>query len=560
MNYSILLRRSAVGTFFAAVAFTIVALYFPFSGNPPIFDDHNIVTNLVAYDYAQYVFSRHTRTFPYFSIGLVQVLSGGDLAWNRGVSVALHGGVVLALYFFLIRVAAGVRNGNSSVRPWLAFFACIYIALNPVAVYATAYLIQRTIVLATLCAILSANLYLRAQQQERNADLFSAALLAGLSVMCKEHAVLLPLAAVALTPLVCDWTRAAFWRALGYLALSLPCAVWAAMNSGADIVGTSYEIYSGQVLSQFAGLGIFDFPGGVWVMSVATQLLLFWNYLFLWLLTNPQWMSADLRVDFPVLWSGAWAYVALLASLIVLLAAAVHWVRSRGRGKLGQLSAIVLFAAIPFLVELSVVRVQEPFVLYRSYLWMPAYALLLCLVLGWVDAWMIRCGVLQRRAFWGALVLACAALFPMAQDRLRSFSSEEALWQDALCKLPRPDVAGSDRIYYNLAGEAYRRKDYSEALSFSEKVITQNPAAFHGYLARGTSLLALGELDAASLAFDAAEAHQPPPNFLGYIEFKRCAVLEARGERGETIACLRRSAKLGHEMARFRLKMAGIED
>ena len=560
MNFRRGVHRYAFGIALMASMLAIMALYLPFSGNPAVFDDHIVVTNLVLYDYAQVVFPRHTRTFPYISIGLVHVLSGADLAWNRYVSTALHGGVVLALYFFLVRVTAVLRGGNNDVKPWLALFACLYIALNPVAVYATAYLIQRTIVLATLCAILSANLYLRAQQQERNADLISAALLAGLSVMCKEHAVLLPLTTVALTPLVCEWTRAALWRALGFLALSLPCAIWAVMNHGADIVGTSYEIYSGQVLSQFAALGIFDFPGGVWVMSVATQLLLFWNYLFLWLLPNPQWMSADLRVDFPVLWSGAWAYVALLASLIVILAAAVHWVCSRGRGKLGQLSAVVLFAAIPFLVELSVVRVQEPFVLYRSYLWMPAYALLLCLALGWVDAWASQRGVLQRRAFWGALMLACAALFPMAQDRLRSFSSEEALWQDALRKLPRPDVAGADRIYYNLAGEAYKRKDYSEALSFSEKVIAQNPAAFHGYLARGTSLLGLGELDAASLAFDAAEARQPPPNFSGYIEFKRCAVLEARGERGETIACLRRSAKLGHEMARFRLKMAGIED
>jgi tetratricopeptide (TPR) repeat protein len=148
----------------------------------------------------------------------------------------------------------------------------------------------------------------------------------------------------------------------------------------------------------------------------------------------------------------------------------------------------------------------------------------------------------------------------MSQDRLRSFSSEEALWEDALRKLPRSDVVGADRIYYNLAGEAYKRKDYSEALSFSKKVIGQNPGAFHGYLAKGTSLLALGDFVAASRAFDDAEAHHPPPNFLGYIQFKRCAVHEARGERSETIVCLRQSAKLGYEMARYRLKMAGIED
>ena len=156
------------------------------------------------------------------------------------------------------------------------------------------------------------------------------------------------------------------------------------------------------------------------------------------------------------------------------------------------------------------------------------------------------------------MVFACAALFPLAQDRLQSFSSEEALWQDALSKLTKPDVAGADRIYYNLAGEAYRRKDFNEALRLAEKVLAQNPGGVQGYLAKGTSLLALGRLDDAKTAFDEASAHQPPPNFFGYIEYKRCGVLEARGEREAMIDCLQRSAKMGYEMASFRLRMAGV--
>jgi tetratricopeptide (TPR) repeat protein len=121
-------------------------------------------------------------------------------------------------------------------------------------------------------------------------------------------------------------------------------------------------------------------------------------------------------------------------------------------------------------------------------------------------------------------------------------------------------VAGSDRIYYNLAGEAFKRKDYSEALRFSEMVIKQNPGSFQGYLAKGTSLLSMRQLDEAMRSFDDAESHRPPKEFLGYIEFKRCAVIAARGNHDETIACLRRSAKLGYEMARFRLKMAGVSE
>ena len=158
------------------------------------------------------------------------------------------------------------------------------------------------------------------------------------------------------------------------------------------------------------------------------------------------------------------------------------------------------------------------------------------------------------------MVFACAALFPLAQDRLQSFSSEEALWQDAEAKLPRPDVAGADRIYYNLAGEAFKRKDYAMALDYSNRVIHQNPGAFYGYLARGTSLLALRDTDGALAAFAAADQPHLGLQFRAYIEFKRCGVYSARGEKDETIACLRRSARLGHEMAKFQLRMAGMAE
>lgn len=555
-----LFLRWRLGVAVVLLACVLGALYMPFSINPAVFDDHNIITNLSVFSFAQEVFSKYPRSFPYFSIGFVHVLSGGDLGWSRYLSIVLHGLVVVALFFFLSRVTERIMMAKGR-RDGVALFVCLWIAINPVAVYGVGYLSQRTILFATLFGLLSVILYLRAQQQERNGDLFSAALFAGLSMMSKEHAILLPLAAVVLTPLVREWSKAVLGRVLGYLLLSLPCAVWVLYHRGKDLVGTSYEIYSGQVVAQFSSLGVFDFQGGIWVMSIFTQLLLFWKYILLWLIPNTQWMSADLRVDFPGLWSSVWAFAGVIASLGIIGTAAIVWLRPKSTDKARQWSAALLFAAIPFVVELSVVKVQEPFVLYRSYLWMPAYALLLCLVLNACDERLSRLmSAFPRRAFWLGVVLAGAALFPLSQDRLRSFSSEEALWQDALLKLPHPDVAGADRIYYNLAGEAFKRKDLPEALRFSDLVVKQNPSAFQGYLARGTSLLAQGELDAAWREFDAAEAHGPPPNFLGYIEAKRCSVLEVRGERVQALACLKRSARMGYGPAKFRLQMMGVDE
>jgi hypothetical protein len=79
------------------------AIYGEYLTSPAIFDDHNIITNLSVYTYAQTPFSTTTRALPFFSIGLLHVLSNGDLAWNRWFSIGLLGLIVVALYLFLVR-------------------------------------------------------------------------------------------------------------------------------------------------------------------------------------------------------------------------------------------------------------------------------------------------------------------------------------------------------------------------------------------------------------------------------------------------------------------------
>ena len=537
----------------------LLALYRPFLHNPVLFDDHGLFTTAVIFNVAQHIFSPYSRTFPYFSLGLVHVLGEGDLSWNRWVSMVLHGLVVVVLYFFLCRATRRVESPSTGTRQIVLLLTALWVAIHPVAVYGAAYLVQRTILFATLFALVSALLYLRAQQEERDADLFSAALLAALSMLSKEHALLLPVAVVILTPLICPWNRTTLRRAAVYLALSLPCTTWLAMNVGKG-AGAVYEPYGAQLLSQAASPSFFDFPGGTWAMSIATQLLLFWEYLFLWLIPNPQWMSIDLRVDFPAIWSSVWAFAALATSIFILLAAAVCWLRPATRRLTQQYSAILLFAAIPFAVELSVVRVQEPFVLYRSYLWMPAYALLLCF-------FCLTCAtVLEKRdsrwplrAFFVLMALLCGGLFPLAQDRLQSFSSEDAVWQDALRKLPHPDVAGAGRIYHSLSSCAVKRKDFDTALHYAEKVVAQNPGIFQGYLARGEALLGKRELEAALQAFREAERLTPESaDVKGFIVYKQCNILELCKEYEAMAECLYRAARLGDPLAASWVKSQGI--
>lgn len=541
-----------------AIMLCMVGAYLPFVDSPAVFDDFYAITQFGAYDYALNFFSTTPRVFPYFTIGFFHVLSDGDLVWNRWFGIGLHALVLVALYRFMLR-ALRMAAGSTGAEAKAALLVCAWVALNPVSVYAHGYLIQRTIVMATLFMLVSATLYLRAQESGRNADIVSAALTGVLAMFCKEHAVMTPVAVVLLTPLVCHWNRASLRRAVAYFLLCLPAMGWIVSLRGRSFVGSSYEIYAGQVMSQFSLPSPFDFSGGEWAMSIATQLLCFWRYLFLWFVPNPQWLSADLRIDFSSQWTGAGGWLALLASVAVLTGAAVIYCRRQGRGAAGAGAAALLFAAVPFVVELSAVRVQEPFVLYRSYLWMPAYALLMGLLLVYADGRLSSGCVGFKHGFWAVLILACAVLFPLAQDRLRSFGSENNLWMDAEAKLPRPDVAGADRIYYNLANEAGKQRNYERALELSQRVIRQNPQASHGYMALGTSLMALKRLDEAYEAYEIALAHNPPDAFRGYLRFKQCGVLEAQGKKTAVIACLKESVSMGYERAGVFLQLMGIE-
>lgn len=101
-----------------------------------------------------------------------------------------------------------------------------------------------------------------------------------------------------------------------------------------------------------AQLTLPDFAGsqfGLWLMSIyATQCLLFWKYLFLWYLPNPDWMSVleNLRVDFEALWAG-WAGYAvalgvILSFAVVGLAVWVWW--QRGVATLGGQLATAFFS------------------------------------------------------------------------------------------------------------------------------------------------------------------------------------------------------------------------
>jgi tetratricopeptide (TPR) repeat protein len=309
----------------------------------------------------------------------------------------------------------------------------------------------------------------------------------------KEHSILAPGVALAMTLLIRKPSAALLKQIAPYailLALLAATVIYIAISNG--LLGTAYEP---NAITQ----GATDLPNIYW-LSILTQSWLFFKYLALWLLPDPAWMSVDMREPLAM---SFWPHILGLFAFLAYFCSAVWLLLKQGRK--GLLGFALLFPWILFLTELSTVRIQEPFVLYRSYLWMPGLFAALPVVFGWLSS---------KKAF---LLLGGVSLLliPLTLNRLNTFSSTFLLWDDAE-KLVRnkPYVYGAERIYFNLGTELGHLRRYDEAIAdFDKAIAAPHPFAFM-YANRATAYYMLGRYQEALRDYDRAIALNPDkPNF-----------------------------------------------
>ena len=345
----------------------------------------------------------------------------------------LHAATVVALYFFLQRVLARVyvaKTHDSLTAQQAALFSALVFALHPVATYAAGYLIQRTILMATLFALLTLLCYVQGSLSARRWQLWLSLPLFYLAVYSKEHAVTLILVLPVLAMLLYEDWRAQL-RAQWALFTALLCVVALVVVAKRGILGSVYEIDAPLMLSSNNG----DY---VYARSVITQCGLFFKYVWLWVLPNITQMSIDMREPFAR--SVASFQLAWVALYLAWGGLAVWLLRQRGNRSL--LGFAMLFPWLMFWTELVSVRIQEPFVLYRSYLWMGVGLLALPVALNGVGR--------KQVALLGLVILATFMMLSM--ERLITLSDPTLVWADAKDRLHgRTDLQGADRIYYNLS-------------------------------------------------------------------------------------------------------------
>ncbi|MBP9800091.1 MAG: tetratricopeptide repeat protein [Sterolibacterium sp.] len=549
----------------------IIILYAGSSGAPLIFDDKGFFSSYYVSSYGGTISPWVTRYWPYASFAHQSLFFGQSPEEMRPVNTFLHAACALALQCLLARLlvlGAATTVGRTHTvddssrllrdarlrAEMIALFAAACFALHPVAVFAAAYLVQRSILLATLFSILMWHACLSAWQYNARRWLLWSVVFFYFAVFSKEHAV----AAVAMPVglLLLFWRNdvvagADFRPVHGWLTLlAYGVIALAATLPSARVLGTDYE-----PLMKYFPVGhdwhqhLLGLERIHW-MSILTQCGLFFKYLGLWLWPDPSALSIDMRESFVsdlssphhwwtlLFWS---SFLGISLVLIVLGRRSGSWCFAVGLMGVGMLTLWGLFS-----VELLTVRWQEIFVLYRSYLWMTGLTLVVAAAVH------LACSCLARseRGRWGLFLagtLLLLLLVQLSHQRLQIFGTELAVWDDAVRLIEaRPAASavlpGDERAYYNRGLERAQNKDFRAAVRDYDQAIRLNPKFEYTYVVRAISLEKLGRVEESLADLQIALTLEPD---LVLALLQRARTLHAYGQPGAALVDVRRACDLG---------------
>ena len=534
------------------------ALYGQFLWNPIIFDDVPFFTvdSEGNQQVSSYRFSLlELRSLPYATLAWSKAWFGLEVFYFRVENLLLHAAVVLALFFFLAELFAVAYGSAASAPFWqrlsksihtsagsgrtdiknildrpisprlAAFFSALLFTLHPVATYAAGYLVQRTIIMATLFSLLAMLCYAHGSVRQKPLWLWMSVPFYYLAVFSKEHAIMLPAVLLALTALLHENWRAQLKKRWAiFTGLTAIAAFVLLAKKG--LLGSVYEVNASYMLLEIDSE--LTYP-----LSILTQSWLFFKYAALWVFPNPAWMSIDMREPFAK---------SLLSPYLLALAGFAVWGMGAcwlllKRGRVGLAGFAMLFPWVMFLTELSTVRIQEGFVLYRSYLWAIGAFCLLPLIFA-------KCSV---RMAAGILAVIALAMFPISMERLMTFSHPVLLWDDAekLVK-GRTDLPGAHRIYFNRGTELSKFEKYDQAIADFKQALALTRGYAEVYGNMGATYFKKGDWQNALVSFNTAieimgQMDRPPnPRFF----YGRALVLEKMGEMQKAQADFKVSCQL----------------
>jgi hypothetical protein len=350
-----------------------------------------------------------------------------------------------------------------------------------------------------------------------------------MAAFSKEHSALMPAVLAAETILlrgrILASTRSLWLSWISFCAIGLLIILRAK-----GIFGTPYEAMASSLFEQ---QGIVASTPMLHLLSILTQAGLFFKYLLLWLLPNPAWMAVDMRVPLvPSLsawqgWLGA-AGFALYGFIGVRLLL-------RG-GIKGLIGLALLYPWLQFVLEFTSVRVQEPFVLYRSYLWLPGMLLIIPILLN----------NRPRKRAWLVMGVIVILLASAATNRLWVFADNYRLWKDAARLLTNEHEAGADRIYFNLGQAEAASGKREEAIADFKRALAISPQYAPVHFELGWLYAVSGRYQEAMVEFDAAITNDPS---YANAYYGKGLLMKMRSENTQATELLMKSCELKNAMA-----------
>lgn len=479
-------------------------LYGRYLDLPVIFDDWGMFGTE---SYRKFSFSFgdifSVRTIPYASMLWQVNVFGDSVVPLRVVNLIIHIMNGLLVFALTRQVVMTVLNRTSDsegrvsldvYRRFLLLMPALIFVLHPVATFAVAYLIQRTILLVVFFALISWLFFFEGLKRKSTALTCVAALFYFFSGLCKQQAIFVFLATFVFLPVVLRVDRAAFRFVVPSFVLHVAvAALLLYLYQFTSLLGQAYEPFTPELMGDLS-----DVQGNLHALSIANQAWLFFKYIGLWLLPIPAWMSISFDVPFPRSYLTQPQLFGVL--LFLIWVGVAFWCLLKQGAKSGFFLLAGLSMLVPvsqFLVEFSVVRVQEIFVLYRSYLWFSVSFV--------VVPWLLW----RRSSLMTAPVLLAVlfGLFWASNQRLSKMERLEDLWRESIVQSSsqeRPNWFHLSRAYHNRAHSLLPQGRYEEALSDMNASIALDRATPGKYNDRAVAYLELGRYEEALADYNRA--------------------------------------------------------
>lgn len=492
-----------------------------FFNNPIMFDDNYFFNGAVHDQLLNKYFDFSLRWLPYATFEWTRVAFGNDVIWLHLGNSIIHACNGIMLYILLKYIFKEVIKSEVKGLSLenTAFFASLIFSLHPAAAYSVAYLSQRSMLMATFFAIAMLLLFIKSIVFENKIFLFISTLLYGLSVLCKENAIMLPGIAFIAAILVKKDIKHILKFSWPYFLICtfIAAYVFYAKKNEVDLYGSAYELGAPVMFSRLAIIYP-DFNVKLaYPLSVFTQAGLFYKYLMIWFLPSSRWMSIDIYEVFATKFI---LFPQLPAAIFYVLFPFPFMYLLQKRGLPGLLGFSFLCPWIMFFTEFSTIRIQESFVIYRSYIWLV----------------FVSCALpffLQKMNAKKSIILLSAIavlMLPLTLQRLVSFSHPLLLWDDAARLLDgKENRPGVERVYHNRGLAFFKEKQYLSALNDFNKALEIWPQYSFVYNDRGAVYLETQDYQKALEDFNQSILLKPD-YFRPYLGRARVFELQAKPE------------------------------